>query len=311
MKKWLLRFALIFPGMPVTMLLAAAVAFRLANRTNGALVSSGKQRSYLLYVPKTYNPARPAPLVISLHGYAEWPAHQMQISRWNDLADQYGFLVVYPSGTRFPLRWRTRGEPGSETDPMLDVTFISDLIDHLQSGYNLDPARIYANGLSNGGGMSFVLSCKLSQRIAAIGCVSGAYLLPSSACRPARPVPAIFFHGTQDPIVPYQGGPSRAFNLPFPSIPAWVDALARQYGCSGAPLQLPQHGNVHGLQYTHCSAQAEVVFYTITGGGHSWPGGKPLPKSIVGNTTRAIDATKIMWEFFQKHPLPPDQPFSP
>lgn len=300
MKKWLLRLALIFIGMPV----AAAVAFRLVNRTNGSLVSSGKKRTYLLYVPKSYNPAVPAPLVISLHGYAEWPAHQMQISRWNDLAEQYGFLVVYPSGTQFPRRWRTRGAPGSDADPGLDVRFISDLIDHLGSRYALDPTRIYANGLSNGGGMSFVLSCKLSNRIAAIGAVSGAYLFPWSECQPSRPVPAIIFHGTQDPIVPYQGGPSRAFNLPFPAIPDWVDALARQHGCCGGPLKLPSSGNVSRIQYTNCASKAEVVFYTITGGGHSWPGGKAIPKYIVGATTQEIDATKTMWDFFQQHPLP-------
>ena len=303
MKKRLIRFALIFLGLLVTLILLAAVAFRLINRTNGTLVSLGKKRSYLLYVPETYNPATPTPLVISIHGYAEWPAHQMQISRWNDLAEQYGFIVVYPSGTQFPLRWRTRGEPGSDTDPMLDVTFISDLIDQLESEYNLDPARIYANGLSNGGGMSFVLSCKLSERIAAIGTVSGAYIFPWSECHPSRPVPTIVFHGTADPIVPYQGGPSKAFDLPFPSIPEWIDSLAQHNGCTGAPLEIPASGDVSGVQFTDCASNAEVVFYTIAGGGHSWPGGEPMPESIVGYTTQNIDATKTMWYFFQQHPL--------
>jgi polyhydroxybutyrate depolymerase len=303
MKKRLIRLALIFLGLLVTLVLLAAVVFRLINRINGTLVSSGEKRSYLLYVPETYNPATPTPLVISLHGYAEWPAHQMQISHWNDLAEQYGFIVVYPSGTQFPLRWHTRGEPGSDTDPMLDVTFISDLIDQLESEYNLDPARIYVNGLSNGGGMSFVLSCKLSERIAAIGTVSGAYLFPWSECHPSRPVPTIVFHGTADPIVPYQGGPSKAFDLPFPSIPEWIDALARHNGCTGAPLELPASGDVSGVQFANCASNAEVIFYTIAGGGHSWPGGEPMPESIVGYTTQDINATKTMWDFFQQHPL--------
>jgi polyhydroxybutyrate depolymerase len=303
MKRRLFHFALIFLGLLITLLLIAAVAFRLINRTNGTLVSSGVRRSYLLYVPESYNPATPTPLVISIHGYAEWPAHQMQISRWNDLAEQYGFIVVYPSGTQFPLRWRTRGEPGSDTDPMLDVTFFSDLIDQLESEYNLDPARIYANGLSNGGGMSFVLSCRLSERIAAIGTVSGAYMFPWSECHPSRPVPTIVFHGTADPIVPYQGGPSKAFDLPFPSIPEWIDSLARHNECTGAPLEIPASGDVSGVQFTVCASNAEVVFYTIAGGGHSWPGGEPMPEFIVGYTTQDIDATKTMWNFFQQHPL--------
>jgi len=303
MKKWLLRFAFIILGLPVILLLVVAIAFLLVNRTNGTLVSSGEKRSYLLYVPDGYDSATPTPLVISMHGFAEWPAHQMQISHWNELAEQYGFIVVYPSGTRFPLRWRVSGRPGSDTDPMLDVIFISDLIDKLESEYNIDPARIYANGLSNGGGMSFVLSCKLSERIAAIGSVAGAYLLPWEECRPARAVPAIIFHGTADHVVPYRGGRSRSFDIPFPDIPEWVASLARHNECNSTPQEIPPSGEVSGLQFTDCASHADVVFYTIAGGGHSWPGGKPMPEFIVGYTTRDIDATRAMWNFFQGHPL--------
>jgi polyhydroxybutyrate depolymerase len=305
MKKWIqrvIRIVLVLLGLAAGLLLAAAIAFLLLNRTNGTIVSSGEKRAYLLYVPESYNPATPTPLVISIHGYAEWPAHQMQMTHWNDLADQYGFLVVYPSGTDFPKRWRTYGEPGSDSDPMLEVTFFSDLIDKLESEYNIDPARIYANGLSNGGGMSFVLSCELSERIAAIGTVSGAYLFPWEACQPARLVPTIVFHGTADPIVPYQGGPSDSFDIPFPVIPDWVDALAQHNGCTGAPLELPASGEVSGVQYMDCAG--DVTFYTIAGGGHSWPGGEPLPEFIVGTTTQDINATEVMWKFFQEHPMP-------
>jgi polyhydroxybutyrate depolymerase len=275
----------------------------LINRTNGTLVSQGEKRTYLLYVPETYNPAAPTPLVISLHGFAEWPAHQMQISHWNDLARQYGFIVVYPCGTKIPLRWHTHGETGGDADPMQDVAFISDLIDNLETEYNLDPTRVYVNGLSNGGGMAFVLSCKLSERIAAIGSVSGAYPFSWSECHPSRPVPTIVFHGTSDPIVPYLGGTSEASGFSLPSIPDWVATLARYNGCAGAPIVLPGIGAVTGVHYKNCSSNGEVIFYTITGGGHSWPGGGSLPKIIVGNTNRDIDATKMMWDFFQQHPL--------
>ena len=282
---------------PGNLTLIAAVAYWLSDRSNGSLVSSGEKRKYLLYVPKSYDPATPTSLVISLHGYSEWPAHQMQQSGWNDLAEQYGFIVVYPSGLGLPKRWRTH-------DPQPEVAFISDLIDKLAGQYHIDPNRIYANGFSNGGGMSFVLACQLSERIAAIGSVAGAYLLPWSACQPARQVPTIVFHGTADPIVPYLGGPSRSFDMPFPSVPEWVEALARQQGCSGVPQAIPAAGKVSGVQYTGCDAGAEVVFYTIADGGHAWPGGKPLPKFIVGHTSADINATRTMWAFFQRHRLP-------
>jgi polyhydroxybutyrate depolymerase len=202
LKKWFIRISLILLGLLAALTLLAIGAFRIINPTNGSLVSAGEKRSYLLYVPESYDPTVPTPLIITLHGFAQWPANQAGVSQWNELADEYGFIVVYPAGTGFPMRWRTWGAPGSDTDPMQDVTFISDLIDKLSAEYNIDPARVYANGLSNGGGMSFVLSCKLSERIAAFGSVAGAYSLPWGECNPARPLPAIVFHGTADPIVP-------------------------------------------------------------------------------------------------------------
>lgn len=298
------KIFLILFGVALALLLAAVIGFRLLNRTNGALVSSGVKRTYLLHVPEAYDPALPTPLVISIHGYAEWPAHQMQISHWNDLADQYGFIVVYPAGTDFPMRWRMSRQKHQDlrqggTNP--DLTFISDLIDQLEGQYNIDPARIHANGLSNGGGMSFVLSCELSERIASVGMVSGAYLLPWDECRPARKLPMIVFHGTADGVVPYYGGPSRSFNLPFPDIPKWVETAARRNGCAEHPTDLPASGDVSGVRFTDC--EADVVFYTITGGGHAWPGGEPMPEIIVGYTTQDIDASRTMWEFFDGHPL--------
>lgn len=98
----------------------------------------------------------------------------------------------------------------------------------------------------------------------------------------------------------------RSFHLPFPSIPNWVDELARRNGCpAGAaktPLDLPTSGEVSGVRYTDCAA--DVVFYTIAGGGHGWPGGGVIPEYIVGHTTQDITASEVMWDFFRQHPLP-------
>ncbi len=269
------------------------------NRSDGEIVTTEGPRKYLLYVPEKYDPANPTPLVISIHGFAEWPAHQMDLSHWNDLAEEENFIVVYPRGTGFPLRWRTNGQGESS----LDVQFISEIIDELEKEYNIDPLRIYANGLSNGGGMSFQLACKLSDRIAAIGGVAGAYVLSWEDCLPDRPVPAIIFHGTADPIVPFEGGPSESFDVPFPIISDWVQHMAEQNGCDIVPESLQSQGEVSGIQYAHCDQNADVVYYIINGGGHSWPGGEPLPKWIVGHTSDDINATRTMWKFFKNHPM--------
>jgi polyhydroxybutyrate depolymerase len=282
--------------------LILAAAFLIANHTNDAIQSGGQVRHYLLHVPDSYDPETAAALVISIHGFAEWPAHQMQISRWDELADEEGFLVVFPSGTSFPLRWSAHGQANLEENPLRDVVFISDLIDHLEQEYNIDPNRIYANGLSNGGGMSFMLSCYRSDRIAAIGTVAGAYLLTWESCRPDRPIPIIAFHGKADPIVPFAGGPSRSFDVPFPSIVEWVARAAEHNGCQSG-VELPDQGEVSGIRYAECRENAEVVFYQVETGGHSWPGGEPLPYWIAGNTTQDVDATRLMWQFFEDHPM--------
>ncbi len=275
-----------------------------AGEISGRIVSGGEERTYVLHVPETYDRSSPVPLVISLHGFAEWPGHQMEISRWNDLADRYGFLVVYPAGTGFPLRWRIRSSEAESAPSMIDVEYISSLIDALAEEYNIDPARVYANGLSNGGGMADMLACTLSDRIAAIGGVSGAYLFPRDRCNPQRPVPVLAFHGTADPIVPYTGGESPSFHDPFPPVTDWAADWAARDGCADAPVDLPPAGEVTGIRYGDCRGGAEVILYAIHGGGHAWPGGQPLPEWLVGRTTQDIDATAVMWEFFMRHPLP-------
>ena len=124
----------------------------------------------------------PAPLVISMHGGGGWPAHQRDVSGWNRLAESHGFIVVYPAGSGAPRAWSVDHGTGL----LDDVRFISELIDTLEAAYNIDPARIYADGLSNGAGMAFVLSCTLSDRIAAVGMVAAAHSLPCQLLKPRQ-----------------------------------------------------------------------------------------------------------------------------
>ena len=298
--KWLLGITLGLLGLAILLLLTVWVVFRLSDPTNGRLISSGEERHYLLHVPESYDPSTPVPLVISLHGFAQWPAHQSQLTGWTELADQSGFIVVHPGGLGFPKRWQT--ELQADGAPSPDVIFISDLIDQLERDYAIDPNRIYVNGLSNGGGMSALLACELSDRVAAMGSVAGAYSFSWDACSSAQPVPAIIFHGTDDPIVPYDGGVAGDCRFTFPPVPSWVEGLAQHNGCESVPVELPSSGDVSGIRYENCAKDAEVIFYTIKGGGHSWPGGGYLPKWLVGHTTQDMDATQVMWEFFQSHP---------
>lgn len=293
--------ALALIGLPVVIVPIEAVSFYTANRDNGSFVSSGEKREYLLYVPGTYDRRRPTPLIISMHGAGLWGAAQKETSQWNELADRERFIVVYPSGVGGKGVRVWRAEPGAGL--MKDVRFISELIDTLKASYNIDSTRIYANGLSNGGGMSFVLSCTLSNRIAAVGMVAAAQTLPWTWCRETRAVPMIAFHGTADPEIPYNGGSSWISPRSFPSTPRWAESWARRNRCAAKPVEATVAADVTRRTYTNCADDADVVLYIIAGGGHTWPGGKPLPEWFVGRTTRSIDATRLMWEFFGDHPL--------
>jgi polyhydroxybutyrate depolymerase len=296
-------------GLPVFLVLTALACFWMLDKTNGTIVSSGVTRRYLLYVPKTYDPSQPTPLVISFHPAATWPAVAKSISHWNDLADQYAFIVVYPAGSGaffgglgpgpqvFPMEPETLGR---------DLRFISDLIDQLERKYNVDANRLYVNGMSNGGGMAFVLSCQLPDRIAAVGVVAGALPESEDHCADSKPVPTVVFHGTADKLAPYHGGTSPIAPRPFANIPEWTARLAQRNQCAGDSIDTRVAPHVRRRTYSNCAGNAEVTLYTIEGGGHTWPGAKPAPEWWAGHTTDEINATHVMWQFFVQHPRAPN-----
>jgi len=293
----------LFLSLSVLVLAIIAVVSVLITQSNGKIISSGQIRRYILYVPDSYHPQTPTPLVISIHGFADWPAHHIRVSGWNEIADENGFILVYPMGTNFPLRWLAHSLHDENGNPNLDITFISDLIQKLKDDFNIDENRIYVNGLSNGAGLSYLLACTIPDQITAAGGVAGAYLYPWSECRPTRPVPWILFHGTEDRIVPYEGGSSERFDYPFPAIPEFASQWAVKNQCNPNAQPLPSAGEISGIRYTDCKNDADVLFYTVHGGGHSWPGGGGLPRWIVGHTSHDLNASRVMWEFYSKHSL--------
>lgn len=297
MKNFLKVLLVIIIGNAFVILLGWGI-WNLIDHINEQLISSGEKREYLLYVPKSYDPSKPVPLVITIHGFAQWPANQAEVSRWNRLADEEGFIVVYPSGLGLPKRWRVTPSAENPTAVATELQFFEDLIDKLSAEYAIDSTRIFANGLSNGGGMSLRLACSLPERIAAIGSVAGAYLVDLADCPGG--VPGIFFHGQADKIVPFEGGPSERFELPFPNIAAFVENYACLNGCALDESVILDKGHVLGVRYEGCPTGANVVFYTISDGGHTWPGGNPLPRAVTGKTTQEIDATRLIWNFFME-----------
>jgi len=309
-RKIAIRAGLALIGLPIVLVLILFGFFysvyyfpNWTSATTGTIISSDQKREYLLYVPKSYDRAKPAPLVITLHTSMSWDSSAMVISQWNSVADENGFIVVYPEGTGFgPKSWEMTG---SETPSrMPDVIFISELIDKLEESFNVDKSRIYANGMSNGGGMAFVLSCTMSDRIAAVGMVSAGLDPEWSWCMDHRPVPVIAFHGTADPVCPYNGGWSKLAGGTFPSVPGFMANWSRRNRCGPNPIESAVAADVTRLQYTDCADDAGVVLYTIKGEGHQWPGGKRVAAQwMIGRYSHSIDATRQMWAFFRAHQL--------
>ena len=169
------------------------------------LMMGEQKRTYLVHVPKGYDPKKPTPVVLALHGAAMNGPMMVWFSGLNKKSDEAGFIVVYPSGTGTGpfLTWNAGGFKGKMAEGKADdVAFIGKLLDDLGTVVKVDEKRVYACGMSNGGMMCYRLAAELSDRIAAIAPVAGTIAIEES--KPKRPVPVIHFHGTKDTLVPFE-----------------------------------------------------------------------------------------------------------
>lgn len=283
----------------ITALLISSTCF--ATTSTLYMSYGGLTRDFIVHLPTGYVQGQHLPVVLNFHGYTSNAAEQELYSGMDNTADQNNFIVVYPDGISNSWNVGWTGAYGTGVD---DVGFTGKIIDTLIQLYGIDTNRVYSTGLSNGGFLSHRLACEMSSRIAAIAAVSGT-LTDSTAyyCNPQRLMPIMHIHGTADPIVPYNGLTGSLSTEQ--TINFW---LARET-CStpGDTTNVPDTNTGDGstvqkIDYIHCSASNEVLFYKITGGGHTWPGGT-LTISQFGNTNRDIDASQEIWNFFNRYTL--------
>ncbi|MBS0264043.1 MAG: prolyl oligopeptidase family serine peptidase [Planctomycetes bacterium] len=273
----------------------------------------GVDRKYLVHLPPQYDPAVPSPVVLAFHGYGSSSHHMVKFCDLSTKADQAGFVVVYPEGTgktRRTLAWNAGdccGDP--QQDNTDDVGFVRALLDDLGSVASVDPRRMFAAGMSNGAMMAYFLALKLSDRIAAIAAVSGP--MGTCKCQPKRPVPVMHFHGLDDKFAPFLGGVGERSitKVNFLSVPYSVDFWVRANQCSPDPVvsELPACSadgtSVLRKVWGGGRNDSEVILFEISGGGHTWPGARPM-LFCVEATTQNVSANDEMWRFFQRHPLP-------
>ena len=278
-------------------LLAAALPAR-AQLAHDTITAGGRLREYYLALPAAPD-GRPAPLVVFLHGgggNARGAAWRYGFDAW---ALAGGAIVVYPEGVNG--HWADGRDHFHDAD---DVAFIRALLPRLAQRHRIDSARRFVAGHSNGGIMAFTLACRMPGAFAAVGTLGAALPVNDVArCANAKPVAVIAIHGTEDPLVPYDGGGARGLLLGADANAAF---WAKIDGCAAAPdsttLRSPSPDDptfVRRIAYAHCASGRTVLLYAIVGGGHGWPGEKgPLPEAIVGPRSEALPASQLIWDFF-------------
>jgi polyhydroxybutyrate depolymerase len=263
-------------------------------QVNPAFQQGQPVRSYRLHVPQGYDPGTRLPLLLDLHGFGGSAQGEEQASGYDVLADRMGFMAVYGQSLS-----SAHGAGWASTRPMDlgidELGYFAALLNQLQRQFCVDERRVYVTGFSNGGGMTDMLACYLSGRVAAVAPVSGNYYIESkgTGCHPARPVPLLEIHGTADSAVPYDGaGRVESGGWPLLPIPQFLAAWAARDGCGNAPSTFLDSPEVTGLRWDGCRGGVSVVHYRWNGGGHG------APVTIDGVPTR-----EVVWRFLKGYSL--------
>lgn len=277
-----------------------------AGRFEQTIPEGSVQRSFIVDVPPAYNPKKPIPLVVVLHG---WTANAKAAEAYTMMAQEgakEGFVAVFPDGLGAPQGWNcgfiNLGGEGAD-----DVKFLTDVIKHVEGEVKVDPRRVYVCGHSNGAFMSYVMGSALSTKIAAIGVVAGTIGLTANGKwnmvpPPKSPVSLVVIHGQKDQMV-WSGSATKALLMnaipPMDSATWW----AKQIGIVTGPATTQMNANVTITDWKGSLGQ-EVKYYSILNGTHDWPGGYGYNGP---ETTSGVSAADLIWQFFKTHPLISDK----
>jgi len=272
------------------------------------LVHDGIKRMYVLHVPKSYQASQPTPLVLSLHGGGGNMQYQATDEYYHLISksEQAGFIAAFPNGYSSMRRgklatWNAGICCGKARDIKSDdVGFIRKTIDDIKTRVNIDSHRIYANGMSNGGMMSYRLACEMTDTFAAIASVAGTD--GTTQCNPARPIPILHIHALDDDRVLFNGGSGSASktHADFVSVPDTIKKWVNLNSCNTTAKRVLEVKGAYCEVYDQCSDHTEVKLCVTETGGHSWPGGKKIIGKNAGST--AINANDVIWEFYQTYP---------
>ena len=276
--------------------------------TDIVVEGGGAVHDVRVFVPETLE-SEPAPLVLDWHGLGSNGPDQAAYSGYETVAAEEGFVTVHPTGAL--VGGRTSWELEQLDDPGRDdLAFFDVLVDTLVADWCVDESRVYSTGLSNGGFFTAQLVCRRADRLAAAVSVAG--VSHAEGCDPSRPVPFQAFHGTEDVVVPFDGGfsvlegDSTLSNGFFDQVmPEEFAEFAVDFGCADEPERTEVTAEVVRYDYVGCDDDVPVTFFELPGGGHTWPG-SPLADTdgaALGFTTDDVDASREGWAFMEQFTL--------
>ena len=240
----------------------------------------------LVHVPAQL-PDGPAPLVLAFHGAGGSGPFMRDYSALARLADREGFVVAFPSAPSDERTWQLADADRGRDD----VDAVRGLLDAIEDRGCVDRSRVFAVGVSNGGGFTARLGCDLSDRIRGIAVVAGGFS-QLAACTPERPVSVLAIHGDADQVVPYEGTPETDHRG---AVRPWLERWAAHDGCRAGPRPLPSEAGVQRMHWTGCPPGTQVAHIVVEGGQHAWPGATPRDPG-----PSPIDAGTEAWAFLSQ-----------
>jgi polyhydroxybutyrate depolymerase len=274
---------------------------------NFTLQHDGVERMYRVHVPTSYSAGKPVALVVAMHGGGGSMDIQANDKYYGQISksDQAGYVVAFPNGySRFDsgklATWNAGNCCGAARDKQVDdVRFIKEMVAQIRTQLNIDPKRIYADGMSNGGLMSYRLACELPQMFSAIAAVAGTD--NTKVCTPTQPVSILHIHAKDDDHVLFNGGSGRKSTqeTDFVSVPATIAKWVKINSCNSTPKRVLSVSGAYCDAYASCSGGTEVKLCVTETGGHSWPGGTKVRGGAQGSS--ALSATDMIWDFFESH----------
>jgi polyhydroxybutyrate depolymerase len=263
----------------------------------------GEERGFYVYKPSSAK--ENAPVVFVLHGGLGNAEHMMRLTGMDSIAEENGFIVVYPEGTpgrfRFMRDKRTwnagRCCGRAVKQDIDDVSFLSKLIDRVVSDYHADRSRVYMMGISNGAMMAYRFACERPEKVAAIVSIAGAMAVDK--CDGIKDVAVLHIHGDRDQNVPVKGGTGKrsVAGVEHRSLKDTVKMVIAGRKCKVQHSSI-SNGKVEVTDYK-CQEGMPVKIVVIKGATHTWPGAN-TKRNRENPANMIYSASKAGWNFLKQ-----------